>query len=111
MQYAKHFTLLRIAIFFLLTIAFYCSCTYNKEDELYQLACDTVKVTYDTHIKGIMVASCLNCHGVEADRLGNGIRLETYEEVKSNAEGIFASVTRTINRMPKGGAGLPQCTI
>ena len=107
-------SILRLCVFagfFVLLISSFNACTYNKEDELYQVACDTTKVTYDAHIKGILAASCLNCHGVEANRLGSGIRLETYEEVKSNAQSILESVTRSINPMPKGGARLSECTI
>ncbi len=100
-----------IFYFFIIAMPIFNACTYNKEDELYQSACDTVKVTYDTHIRGILAASCLNCHGVEANRLGSGIRLETYEEVKSNAQSILGSVTRSVNPMPKGGARLSECTI
>lgn len=66
-------------------------------------ACDTI--TYNKHIKPIMVASCEGCHGGSG-----GVNLNTYTQVKAQGE-LGRLKARVIDGnpsyMPTGGS-LPQ---
>jgi mono/diheme cytochrome c family protein len=86
-------------------------CTYNKEDQLYALDCDTTSVTYNKDIREIMEVSCINCHGADADVLGAGLKTDSYEAVKALADDILASVIRENNPMPKNAPRLSSCKI
>jgi hypothetical protein len=111
MKHIKNFTFFRFIIFLIAIVPFYFGCTYNKEDEMYQLVCDTTNINYEKDIKPVLVSNCLNCHGVNADRLGDKIRLDSYENARLNADNILEAVKRSNDPMPRGGSRLPACTI
>lgn len=98
-----------VIVFLLLAGA---SCTYNKEEELYGLACDTSNVRYSVEVKNILNASCLGCHSGSASA-GAGIKLDSYEDVKFYVEQnmFIESMTRQNNYMPKGAPRLSSCKI
>lgn len=89
------------------------SCYYDKEDLLYgQNFCDTSVVKYSVQITNILNTSCLSCHNGSA-AAGGGIPLGDYASVKAAADdgSLIASVTRSVNTMPKGSARLSDCKI
>jgi mono/diheme cytochrome c family protein len=100
-----------IHITFILILIF-SSCTYNKEEELYGLDCDTSNVRYSVEIKNILDASCLSCHAGSAVA-GAGIKLDSYQEVKKYVDQdlLLESITEENNYMPKGGPRLSSCKI
>jgi mono/diheme cytochrome c family protein len=105
------FVLTTLLCFFLLIFT-NISCTYNKEEELYGLACDTSNVRYSVEIKNILNASCLGCHSGSASA-GAGIKLDAYENIKFYVDqNVFLeSMTRETNYMPKGAPRLSSCKI
>ena len=72
--------LIPVVVFLLLAGA---SCTYNKEEELYGLACDTSNVRYSVEVKNILDANCVSCHN--ASNPGAGLNLNDYNVVKTSA--------------------------
>jgi uncharacterized membrane protein len=88
------------------------ACTYNKENELYPQPCDTSNVRFSVEIKNILNAHCASCHYGNATG-GDGLKLETYEEVKSAAENkiFLESVISDINPMPQNAPRLSACKI
>ena len=92
------------------------ACTYNKEDELYVQSnvqtCDTTSVTFNNQVKSILKAHCDKCHAGAATG-GVGIKIETYDEVKSFSENrlLLESIIRDANPMPKNDSRLSSCKI
>ncbi len=105
--------LIIIGIFF---IAFsFTGCYYDKELLNPGSSCDTLFVTYSASINPILTAFCTSCHsGVNAP---NGIKLDTYPNVKSLAldpSGILLGVIRHspgFVPMPQNGSKLNDCNI
>jgi uncharacterized membrane protein len=62
-------------------------CYYDKEDLLYpgKVDCSVVEATY-TKVQAIMITKCNTCHS--ARNAAGGTVLETYEQVKANADRI-----------------------
>ena len=96
---------------FLFTFNILWSCTYNKENELYGLTCDTTNVRYSVEIKNLVSVSCLGCHNGQDSQ--GGVNLETYELVKESVDKkeFLESVIDEMDPMPKGGPRLPSCRI
>jgi mono/diheme cytochrome c family protein len=103
----------KVVIIFLGVVSLISSCYYDNEEELYTLVpCDTVNVRYSAQINSILQTYCFGCHGGTAD-LGSGIKLGEYSVIKQLADNgiLLDAITRNNNRMPKGGAPLPNCKI
>lgn len=105
------YILISLTVFFIFMI----SCYYDSEESLYPDFgdCDTLQVTYVSHIQGIVNNQCISCHGSgTADEKGAGIILDTYELLAGNL-----SVTGAIRHepayspMPKDAAKLHDCLI
>jgi mono/diheme cytochrome c family protein len=96
---------------FLLAFNILASCTYNKEDELYGIACDTTNVRYSVEIKNVVSASCVGCHNGQDSQ--GGVNLETYELVKESVDKkeFLESIINEVDPMPKGGPRLSSCRI
>ena len=98
----------------LAVFAYLSACTYHKEDKLYPTTtnCDTSSVRFSVEIKNILNAHCASCHYGNATG-GDGLKLETYEEVKSAAENkiFLESVISDINPMPQNAPRLSACKI
>ncbi|MFN9709887.1 MAG: c-type cytochrome [Bacteroidota bacterium] len=100
-----------IFVLSVMVVAAFSACTYNKEDQLYGLDCDTTAVTYNKNIKEIMETSCFSCHGKDAVALGRGLRFDSYEEVRLLSDDILNSIIRESNPMPKNAPRLSSCKI
>jgi len=101
-----------LLLFFVLGLIFLnAACTYNKEDELYGIACDTTTVKYSLEIKNILSASCIQCHNTN-DVQGDA-NLDSYENVKKWVDNglLLESIIREDNPMPKGAPRLSACKI
>lgn len=87
------------------------ACTYNKEDELYGIVCDTTNVRYSAEIKNIISANCLGCHNGTNSR--GDVNLETYELVKESVDRkeFLESMIDPVDPMPKDAPRLSSCKI
>jgi Cytochrome C oxidase, cbb3-type, subunit III len=89
------------------------SCTYNKEELLYNNACDTSNVKYSVQVVNTISANCLGCH--DAATGTGGIILEGYTNVRAAA--ISGKLLGTITHapgyraMPDFAPKLPECRI
>jgi mono/diheme cytochrome c family protein len=104
---------LKIIFLFLIATGVFSSCYYDKEDLLYGTgSCDTTNVKYSVHITAIINSGCISCHGGTAAN-GAGIKLGTYDEIKTYATSgvLLNAVTKPVNTMPKGGTRLSNCRI
>jgi len=109
---------MKITIIFLLSgIVFLSSCANHDEEELYpnQLAnCDTTNVTFNNRIIFILANNCFACHSHPvADLWGDGIHLETYNDVKSRSTKISNVINHTggVSPMPKNAGKLNACAL
>lgn len=89
-------------------------CYYDKEDLLYNSACDTTNVTYSSTITGILNSyGCKSCHS-GASASGN-INLETYANVKARVTDgkLFGAINHSagFTPMPDGSAKMNSCDI
>ncbi len=103
----------RITSIVFISVTFFSSCYYDKEDLLYGPSqCDTSAVKYSVQVTSILNASCLSCHSGTA-AAGGGVKLDNYSAVKAAADNgsLLSSVTRSLNPMPKGAARLNECRI
>ncbi|MBG0857913.1 MAG: hypothetical protein IQL11_00310 [Bacteroidales bacterium] len=93
------------------------SCYYDNEEALYpslNTACDTTNVTFSGKIVPMLANNCLSCHSnATAATSGNGIRLEDFADVRSQAAAISGAInhTGTYSPMPKNGSKLKPCLI
>jgi hypothetical protein len=79
----KLFSLL-LTLFILMVFIFSnVSCTYEKEEDLSRLACDTTNVRFSVEIKNILDANCEKCHNA-SNRSGN-LNVYDYNELKKSA--------------------------
>lgn len=97
----------------LLGAAFFSSCTYNKEELLYNNSCDTSNVKYSVQVTNIIAANCISCHsGAGAS---GGIRLNTYTDVRNSAMSgrLLGSITHSpgYRAMPDFSPKMPECRI
>ena len=97
----------------ILCLALFSSCTYNKEELLYNNSCDTSNVKYSVQIVNTLVANCISCHsGASAS---GGIMLDDHTNVRAVA--ISGKLLGSINHapgyraMPDFAPKLPECRI
>ena len=98
-------SILRITVFMVLLV-FVNSCSSDSDDDLMNPV-PTGKITYDKHIKPVITANCLGCHGNPTAN-NAPFSLTTYNEVKARSAGILNAISAGI--MPPSGK-LPQATI
>ena len=89
------------------------SCTYNKEELLYNNACDTSNVKYSVQIVHTLNANCTGCHaGATAS---GGILLDNYTNVRALALSgrLLGAITHSpgYRAMPDLAPKLPDCRI
>jgi hypothetical protein len=93
------------------------TCFYDNEEFLYpelNNECDTTNVTFSGTISDILSNNCLSCHSNStAASFGNNIRLEDYEDVKTNSQDVLGSISHDsgFSPMPKNAAKLNDCLI
>ncbi len=102
------FSKLLFLAFLLLT-----GCAYNSEEELYsEQICDTIHVTYDSPVKGIISANCNSCHNSSAPE--GGVILDNYNDLSLYAAaGLLVKVINydpSVPPMPQGANQLPECS-
>lgn len=95
---------------------FVSSCYYDSEEVLYPAfgkACDTTNVTYAKSIAPILSDNCVSCHGSTFKATGGGVRLDNYDDVKSNLENVIGAINHSdVNSpMPKNSAKLSDCKL
>lgn len=96
---------------------FFVSCYYDNEEALYptlNTSCDTTNVTFSGTIVPILNNNCYSCHSnATAASLGNGIRLQDYNDVVAKAVAVDGSIkhTGTYSPMPKNGGSVKTCSI
>lgn len=89
------------------------SCTYKKEELLYNVACDTGNVKYSVQVLTILNTNCINCHnGAGA---AGGIELDSYTSVRTYALNgrLLGSITHApgYRPMPDFSPKIPECRI
>lgn len=87
------------------------SCTFDNEQDYFELKCETENLTYDslTYIFGI----CSQCHN-NASTYRTGIEMDTYESVvKSINTGLVIPAIKHEGpyKMPYNLSKLPDCEI
>lgn len=97
----------------LLSVVFFSSCTYNKEELLYGNNCDTGNVKYSVQVANTIAVNCISCHsGTSA---AGGIMLNTYTDVRNSALSgrLLGSITHApgFRAMPDFAPKLPECRI
>jgi hypothetical protein len=107
----------RHALYVLVFTFVIAGCYYDKEELLYpslSSVCDTTGVTFAKSIKPMLASNCYSCHSdANAASFGNGLKFETYDEVKSQAERVYFALSHEpgYSAMPKNGAQLSSCAI
>ena len=96
-----------------LGILLFCSCTYNKEELLYNTTCDTSNVKYSVQVTNTLNANCISCHaGATAS---GGIMLDDYTSVRAAAISgrLLGAVSHApgYRGMPDLAPKLPECRI
>jgi len=73
--------------------------------------CDTINLSYTTHIQPLVSGKCQGCHST--GNPGGGIKLTTYAEVKASAQTgkFYGSIAYLpgISKMPQNGTRLSAC--
>ena len=100
------------------------SCSKSSEDEVAppppaggggggNNSCDTVNMTYATHVKAILQNNCYACHG--NGQVNGGVTLDSYAGVKAVADNgkLIGVITHSTGfpQMPQGGPKLSDCNI
>lgn len=93
-------------------------CYYDKAELVYPIntnTCDTIGMTYTTHVQPIIQNYCYSCHAGTAPS-GGGIVLDSYAGVKNFAAGGGSLIDRITStdpsvQMPRGGPKLSDCDI
>jgi mono/diheme cytochrome c family protein len=106
----SHYMIVSLIIISLVILLIH-ACYNDNEEELYpsltsQNNCDTANVGYTKSVQPIMNTSCVGCHG--ANGASGGIKLDNYENVKSNINLAISAVKA--GTMPPGGK-LSDCKI
>ena len=96
----------------ILSMVLFLSCTNNSPDDLIEV---TINVKYNSEIKNIIEANCLNCHSNPPTN-GAPMQLTSYEAVKIAVQnrGLIDRISReqgSGGMMPLGGTRLPQSSI
>lgn len=89
------------------------SCTYNKEELLYNNVCDTSNVKYNVQVVNTLTYNCLGCHsGASAQ---GGIMLDDYANVRAMAMSgrLLGAITHSAGyrAMPDLAPKLSECRI
>jgi Cytochrome C oxidase, cbb3-type, subunit III len=97
----------------LLFLALLSSCTYNKEELLYNNTCDTSNVKYSVHVVNTLASNCVSCHtGASAS---GGVMLDNYTNVRAVAMSgkLLGAITHSpgYRAMPDFAPKLPECRI
>ena len=73
--------------------------------------CDVADAKFGSFIQPLVQVKCQGCHS--GNNPQGGIKLTSYAEIKTVATNgkLYASLTRTSNWMPKGGAKLDNCSL
>lgn len=73
--------------------------------------CDPMDARYSTFVQPLIQAKCQGCHS--GNNPQGGIKLSNYAEVKAVAlnSKLYASLVRSSNWMPLGGAKLDDCNL
>ncbi|MBP6688147.1 MAG: cytochrome c [Lacibacter sp.] len=89
------------------------SCTYNKEELLYNNACDTSNVKYSVQVLNILTTNCIGCHS--ASGAAGGVMLDDFTNVRAVAISgrLLGAITHTsgYRAMPDFAPKLPECRI
>lgn len=97
------------AIFLLLLT----SCTYNKEELLYNTSCDSSNVKYSVQIVNTLNANCASCHTGPGAQ--GGIMLDNYTNVHAVAVSgkLLGAITHSpgYRAMPDLAPKLSECRI
>ena len=98
------------------SLAFFQSCTYYNEEELYPEnpnPCDTTNVTYSQSINPVTILHCNVCHS--SSLATGGIITDNYNDLKQLATSglLWNAVNWTdgINNMPPDGNKLNDCDL
>lgn len=97
----------------LLCLALFSSCTYNKEELLYNNTCDTSNVKYSVQVVNTIAANCISCHsGASAS---GGIMLDDFTNVRAVAISgkLLGAITHSpgYRAMPDLAPKLSECRI
>ncbi len=89
-------------------------CYYDKYEDFKVTGCDTSSVSYETHIKPILVSYCTTCHSGSAP--SGGLLLDTYSTAKDvgMTGKLLGSVVwdGTASRMPQGASSrIDDCSL
>lgn len=110
-------------LLYLLTVVTCFSCYNDSEEFLYPdlnanicTSDSSTIVTFNDQVSSTLNYYCLSCHNNStADNQGDGIRLETYTQVKRKAEdgSLLGSIEHLSNykSMPKNAGKLSNCEI
>ena len=102
--------LIAVSLFFLVLLF---SCTYNKEELLYNNTCDTSNVKYSVQVVNTIAANCISCHS--GARASGGIMLDDFTNVRAVAISgkLLGSITHSpgYRAMPDFAPKLPECRI
>jgi Cytochrome C oxidase, cbb3-type, subunit III len=104
---------MKLILVTLLGIALLSSCTYNKEELLYNNTCDTSNVKFSVQVTNTIAANCISCHsGASAS---GGIMLDDFSKVRAVAASgkLLGSITHSagFRAMPDFSPKLPECRI
>ena len=90
-------------------------CYYDRIEDMPHpvVVCDTVTVSYMTHVVPIITSNCLGCHA--GSNASGGIRLDLYGPLRSQiiTGPLLNSIKHTpgADFMPKNGGILSKCDI
>jgi cytochrome c5 len=106
------------SIAFILVIALFSGCYYDKAEILYPAGtstCDTTAAsTFNGTVLPILNNNCKACHGAPATA-GAGIILDSYAGVKAQVDNgkLMGDLNQTtgFNAMPLGGTKLSNCNL
>lgn len=96
-----------------LLISFLSSCTYNKEELLYNNTCDTSNIKYSVQVLTTLNNNCISCHsGVGA---AGGVQLDSYNSLRTYALNgrLLGSISHApgYRPMPDFSPKLSECRI
>lgn len=94
-------------------LALLSSCTYHKEELLYNTGCDTSNVKYSVQVQNTLTANCTSCHtGTGA---AGAVVLDDFSSVRAAAISgrLLGAVTHApgYRAMPDLAPKLPECRI
>jgi hypothetical protein len=106
-----------IASIIFITSLFTC-CFYDSQEYLFpdiDTACDTANVTFSGSVQPILNDHCYACHSNTTYTAGNGIKLEDYADVVSQADRLLGALNHeagyTAMPDPPGTPKLDNCLI